>query len=232
MDAAAPEAAEPHEKAEPQAEPRKRPWWRLKIPTAVVVTLVGIALTAWLFPAFTQQWDDRQKVRELKASFADEIATATATALSSGKEASRRSSGLQSRRSQLAPINAAWDVARLRIEMKLRAYYPRTITEQWSKFGDEVWAYLEICFLSGPSYPGQPLFLRDALRLLPKVPGAEATVADLLAADLASTRQHELEKIRQAMLSRAEHVTAAVLAAHPGGYSTTTRDLIHDLLPF
>jgi hypothetical protein len=54
------------------AAPRRR--WR--IPTSIVVTFLGIALTAWLLPAFTRQWDDRQKANELKARLVQEIAAA------------------------------------------------------------------------------------------------------------------------------------------------------------
>ena len=63
MDAAAPEAAQPPAEAAPES--RKRSGRRVRIATSVVITLIGIALTAWLLPAFTRQWDDRQKVREL-----------------------------------------------------------------------------------------------------------------------------------------------------------------------
>src|SRR5690242_11337061 len=52
-----------------------------RVPTALLVTLLGIALTAWLLPAFTRQWDDRAKARELKASLASDIAAATARAI-------------------------------------------------------------------------------------------------------------------------------------------------------
>jgi len=51
----------------------RRQWSRVKIPTSVVVTAVGIALTAWLLPAFTRQWDDRQKEHELKTALIAEV---------------------------------------------------------------------------------------------------------------------------------------------------------------
>src|SRR5262249_21299243 len=60
---------------------KKRPLLR-RVPSSLIVTLIGIALTAWLLPAFTRQWDDRQKARDLKASLADEMSAATATLLS------------------------------------------------------------------------------------------------------------------------------------------------------
>jgi hypothetical protein len=33
---------------------------RPRVPTSVVVTVLGAALTVWLGPAFTRQWEDRQ----------------------------------------------------------------------------------------------------------------------------------------------------------------------------
>jgi hypothetical protein len=55
-----------------------------RIPTPLIVTLVGVALTAWLLPAFTKQWDDRQKARDLKAAIEADMASATADALTGG----------------------------------------------------------------------------------------------------------------------------------------------------
>jgi hypothetical protein len=59
---------------------KKRPLLR-RIPTPLIVTLLGIGLTAWLLPAFTRQWDDRQKAHEIKAALAFQIAAATADAV-------------------------------------------------------------------------------------------------------------------------------------------------------
>src|SRR5436305_1490816 len=36
-----------------------------RIPTSVVLTMLGIALRAWLLPAISRQWVDRQKARDL-----------------------------------------------------------------------------------------------------------------------------------------------------------------------
>src|SRR6266513_667328 len=57
-----------------------------RIPTSLLVTLIGIALTAWLLPAFTRQWDDRQKAHELKAALASQVAVATAKSLTRSRE--------------------------------------------------------------------------------------------------------------------------------------------------
>jgi hypothetical protein len=57
-----------------------------RVPTSLVVTLLGIALTAWLLPAITRQWNDRQKAHELKAAVVAQIAAATARALTGGED--------------------------------------------------------------------------------------------------------------------------------------------------
>ena len=76
MDTVAPEPPEPSETAEATAE-RAAPRRRWKVPTSIVVTFLGIALTAWLLPAFTRQWEDRQKSRELKADLIAQMSAAT-----------------------------------------------------------------------------------------------------------------------------------------------------------
>src|SRR3954468_13838267 len=102
------------------AAEKKRPLLR-RLPTSLIVTLLGIALTAWLLPAFTRQWDDRQKVRELHAQFADQIAATTAKALSRGALVARRPISVSARRDQLAPVETDWDIARARVQLKLAA---------------------------------------------------------------------------------------------------------------
>lgn len=57
----------------PRAEPR-----RLRVPTSVLVTVLVAALSVWVAPAFTRQWEDRKQARELQAQMAEDIALATA----------------------------------------------------------------------------------------------------------------------------------------------------------
>jgi hypothetical protein len=54
---------------------------RRGVPTSVVVTIVVAALTVWVAPAVTRQWDDRQKARELQASLAQDVGASTAKAI-------------------------------------------------------------------------------------------------------------------------------------------------------
>lgn len=140
---------------------------RRRVPTSLLVTFVGIALTAWLLPAFTRQWDDRPKVRELQAVFADEIAASTTSALARGagvvqadlksileprphfnsaQEGSLAGSRAFLRRQRsLAPIETDWDVARERVRLKLAAYYPRAVVSAWNDFAGEITSYLRLC---------------------------------------------------------------------------------------
>jgi hypothetical protein len=62
------------------AAEKKRPLLR-RVPTSLVVTLLGIALSAWLLPAFTKQWSDRQKAHDLKAAIITDMASASARVL-------------------------------------------------------------------------------------------------------------------------------------------------------
>ena len=81
---AAPPAAEAPADAAP-AVSAERSGFRLPVPKAVLVTVLGFALSAWLVPAMTRQWDDRQKVHELNAEVVAERASVSARALLAGE---------------------------------------------------------------------------------------------------------------------------------------------------
>jgi hypothetical protein len=80
-------ASSPDASSESAGENQDKKRWRLyhlTLPTPVVATVVGVVLSAllslWLIPAFTRQWDDRQKAHDLKAALIAEMATASAQA--------------------------------------------------------------------------------------------------------------------------------------------------------
>ena len=237
MDTVAPEAPEPSASAEATAE-RAAPVRRhRKVPTSVVVTFLGIALTAWLLPAFTHQRDDRQKVRELQAQFADAIAAGTATALAKGSvAASQPSSTIGPRRKALDPIETDWEIARTRLQLKLSAYFPQSVVTAWSDFGFEVVRFLRVCrYVGVPGWNTDLGIYLGSLNLTKKqieeplgLPGL--TISRLLS--IPQYRRRGLETIRGFMLAHAARVTETMLSAHAAGYSTTKRDLVNDLLPF
>lgn len=57
---------------------RSRWWW---LPKPILLTLFGAAISAWLIPAFTRQWQDRQKEREIKVALVSDIGDSTSDAL-------------------------------------------------------------------------------------------------------------------------------------------------------
>ena len=64
--------------------PEKHPR-RFRVPTPIILDPAGLVLSAWLLPAFTRQWDDRQKAHEVKSSVVSEIAAASAHSLTGGE---------------------------------------------------------------------------------------------------------------------------------------------------
>jgi hypothetical protein len=144
------EAPQPSESSEPQVASRNRAWWRVKIPTAVIVTLVGIALSAWLLPAFTRQWDDRQKSNELKAALVADIATAEAKALSDGErvwETNDRATRSQAVRS--------WSLKSLEFGARIRANFSPELVAKWSFYSYAIHRLLGSEGVSGQLWYGK-----------------------------------------------------------------------------
>src|SRR5262245_53195343 len=108
-----------------EALPRRRRW--LRIPTALIVTLIGIALTAWLLPAFTHQWDDRQKARQLQADLAQQISIASANVLGEILGLMDSDTGTTK---DLDRIRTQWLIARYRIQARLETYFAPYTGEQ------------------------------------------------------------------------------------------------------
>jgi len=121
-----------------QGDERKR---RRGLPPQVIATLVGVTLSAWLIPAFTRQWEDRQKARELKAAITDEIAAATSRTLNAGLDVGKA----QQSKTRGRLYDAAgdyWEPASLKIAMKVRAYFSPEVAAGWDAFAFDVRRYL------------------------------------------------------------------------------------------
>jgi hypothetical protein len=104
-----------------------------RIPTPLLVTLVGIVLSAWLLPAVTRQWDDRQKAHDVEATLVAQMTADTARVLEEARATLYRESAAYLRvqprfghflASRLPPMETEWSVASLGIEAKLNAYFP------------------------------------------------------------------------------------------------------------
>jgi hypothetical protein len=266
MDASAGEATEPA----PQ-EPGSERFWRrgvhrlarlrLRIPTAVFVALLGIVLSAWLLPAFTRQWDDRQKANELKVSLVSDISAASANAIADGEQIRPVGGGVLQ-----AHAVRAWAIATLELEARLRAYYSPQLVAIWRFFsyaidryvGRRLNGYFDSTSLADPADVSEWLTSGYPETTLRESYGAYEVMAALLDVDRSLGRgflSHEerqvlrvanlnhyagrkmnpeaaRQKLGSALTLLAPTIVYGILREHPAGYSTTKRDLIHDLFPF
>jgi hypothetical protein len=232
----------PPQAGEPSREPR-----RLQVPTSVLVTLLVALFSVFVGPAFARQWDDQQKSRELKAAIADEIAISTARTLAAGVYVAR-AQDRDDRLERLANARNYWRPASLRIETKLRAYFPARMAAEWEQFSSDVDDFLlNVCAKASP--PGQGSGdLTDADRRANIAGWFEAVGrSQPLPQSLRSVRFSEIaaaatlrnpeeradvvEAGGDSMLAKTDTITAVLFAAHPAGFSTTSGDLLRDLLP-
>lgn len=120
-----------------------------RVPTSLLVTLLGIALTAWLLPAFTRQWDDRQKAQELKVAITDDVATATARAFFGTKTSDRNASFAPLLAALSPPTGAAaagvareWELSSFKIAAKLKAYFRSpALDRRWQTYSTGVYDF-------------------------------------------------------------------------------------------
>src|SRR5215213_1224454 len=168
---AAPSAALPAEAA--PAAPAERSWFRLRVPKAVLVTVLGFALSAWLVPAMTRQWDDRQKVHELKAGVVSEMATVSARALLGGEAVW---SGQHPTPRERKQVKSDWGLSTIELAARLRAYFPRSVVTGW-----EIYAWAVDRFIDAGS-PSASAALEDAVHSgAPLDPRVADEAAQLLA---------------------------------------------------
>ena len=104
---------------------------KLRVPTSVIVTVSLALLSVWVAPAFARQWDDRQKARELQAALAEDVASAAAAAIGAGLTA------IETGQRPTPESRQGWDADRLRVEAKLRAYFPSRVP-QWQSLARRI----------------------------------------------------------------------------------------------
>ena len=282
MEKSAPAPAAQDENAAPeetaaQKEKPARERRRIRVPTSVLVTLAGIALTAWLLPAFTRQWDDRQKAHDLQAEIVAAMASATAQAI---VQTDRAETVAQNRAVARRQTADAWLLARLALEARLRAYFPAEVVASWnvySSFVDmlvgvsedqadapldraiewmlevpstAVWYEVEdrahrhlpheiaiaatihiqvVRFLAKRKPP--PLTLLLSLPTLDDYSRQSLTNDERIEIDTSAADSMTFAQWGASLFRFEADVAALVLDANPVGYSTTRRDLLHDLLP-
>ena len=198
------------------------------------MTLVGIGLTAWLLPAFTRQWDDRQKAHELKTSLVTGMTAATAAVIVKSREAIEGSP--TDTVEPLSQISEAWQLASIQIEERFRSYlYGSGITDTWHNYSTLV--NYTLARLMGRTAEAKGLH-PAAVILIARIKRQQAARNFIASIDFVSdtskdslSRSLKYADIQQTLLTIEEIVAVRVLAAHPSGYSTSFHDFIRDLIP-
>ncbi len=230
--------------SEAGAPPEERRSFLHRVPTSLVVTLVGIALTAWLLPAFTRQWDDRQKAQELRGATIQTLNSEFARMYVASRRVFRTTST-----NRTLPTDPAetvltdpvayklldqWTVAWIPIQARASTYFPG-LRPDFTAFARVV---AELGFLA--SSPGSdPLHsvraMRDqyGLKISDKdyrqIEASLRTPGDSPHAQV--QRSDGFETLVGLIQDKMEVLDAEVLRAHVRGYSTSGQDLLHNLIP-
>jgi hypothetical protein len=253
---------EPSEGEASAAPARSRRW--LRVPKAVLVTVLGLALSAWLIPAMTRQWDDRQKEHELKAAVVGDMASATAQALVGGEAIW---SGQHVSGQAAEQVKNRWALASLELEARLRTYFPASVVTGWDIYSWAVDRFIrarnvsataelqdavtsgvgldprvsdaaaQLLVLDQNTVPPAPNFGVDPSSETPISDRANLKKLDAMlspgikryeASGLVFSRWTALEK---QLLGFEQALADQILRSHAAGFSTSTGDLLHDLVP-
>ena len=210
---------------------------RPRVPTSVVVTLLGAALTVWLAPAFTRQWEDRQDARDLQAGLAEHIVVSAFRTIQDGAR-------LAYGEGEYDVILEQWKETGLTTEVKAKAYFAGPIVSRWKDVVQNVEYFLFVCQdiadarkeaaygrADSTAFEYRHERITKTLELLaPTLEQADRT-ARALASDTPSERASGLEAVRSWPFANASAAADELLSAHPSGFSTTRGDLLHDLIP-
>ena len=100
----------------PAVRPRLR--W---LPKPVLMVLFGAVVSAWLVPAFTRQWQDRQKEREIKVALVSDIGDSTSDALVTSQYVANLAFPGATVQSEYNRFSLDWSRRSAQIEAKLQA---------------------------------------------------------------------------------------------------------------
>jgi hypothetical protein len=247
----------------------KAPPFARRVIKRATVAVLGVAVTAsvtaWLFPAMTRQWTDRQKEHELKAAVVADMAGATARALVGGEAIWGRQP--LTRQAQ-ARVGDDWELSALAIEARIRVYFPQSAVTSWEIYSWAVDRFINARRVSAAAALQDAVGPRVKLETVTLDPAVADAVAELLVraqttegsapnygADPGSvSSRRNLIRLRRILSSNIktyqdgqmvvstwtalekellvfeQTVADQILRSHATGFSTTPRDLLHDLL--
>jgi hypothetical protein len=225
----------------PATEAADRSSWRLRglfarVPTPIIVTVVGALLSAWVIPAVTRQWQDQQKARELKASLVTRIGRDTTEALVKSDFVAYGRFGGQRLPNGAPPfsdeqfneLDLNWRRNSEEIEGLMAAYFPGLVGE-WHRYATLV---KNTYFLLRP----RVYLRRETLQALDRLGVATSKQLALLARPFtfvpASHERNAYFLVTQRLLDAKSKLTGKILRTQAAGYSQGPADFLHDLLPF
>ena len=211
----------------------RRPAW---LPKSVLATAAVTLATAWVFPALSHQWQDRQKARELTAAIVSQIGKGTSQALvtSSFVTYDRFPSSADSSRAGFNQeifnqLDLEWRTSRAEIEAQLQAYFPNPVVAEWRAYSDLVWRTYRL-ITENQSTRAQTL--RELRREFGHLPGWYFDVMETPWKDRPDSRARQAYfYVSSAVLDRRSAVIDEMLRSRPAGFSTRPADLLRDLLP-
>jgi hypothetical protein len=213
---------------------RRRPW----LSKSVLATVAATLATAWLFPALSHQWQDRQKAKELTAGLVSQIGSNTSQALVTSSFVTNNRFPSTSDPSkpgysqeEFNRLDLQWRTSSAEIEAQLQAYYPDAVVKEWRDYSDLVWGTYRLITDNKNSRPGTVKRLRQLFHGV--VPG---WYIDKMERPWMDTPDPAARKayfyVSQAVLARRSVVIDEMLHSRPSGFSTRPTDLLSDLVPF
>jgi hypothetical protein len=229
-EAAAGDRAKSAREGAPPAAVRSR--WRslwARAPKPVLMVLFGAAVSAWLVPAFTRQWQDRQKEREIKVALVSEIGDSTSDVLVTSQFVA--SGALTSGQAEYNRVSLGWARRSAQVEARLGAYFPgQGLADRWRDYSIVVENGL---YLITNETAGKTRAVNEVRRYLETrgLEPAEVNWNLLLALDNQEAVDDYVDVSRK-LLDASKPLIQAILDANAEGFSTTGGDLIDDLTPF
>jgi hypothetical protein len=231
-EAAAGEPAERARESVPTRAVRSRWWW---LPKPILITLFGAAISAWLVPAFTRQWQDRQKEREIKVALVSDIGDSTSDALVTSQYVANQAFPGGNGQAEYNRFSLDWARRSAQIEAKLRAYFPDDpLVDDWREYSIVV--QNDFYLLTGGS--GKAGAVHTVRQYLESAPEGSEAIAGVNWKRLRSLNFNDRSAVDDyvlvtgQLLDGKERLIRAILNANAEGFSTTGGDFIDDLTPF
>lgn len=213
---------------------------RLHVPTSVLVTVLVAALSVWVAPAFTRQWEDRKQARQLQAEIAEQVALATADLGQRINSFARAENLTALTESEL--VKEYWQIKQAGIDVRLRAYFSPDMRSEWRTFNSFVEHEIGVVEMTryvpsgntGDAYESEKDWVEDLLQKMNRLGrtyGVEPLFGNGWVARYESDRASAMNTLLAWTRGFVDKIVDRVMSEDPEAFSTTRRDLLRDLLP-